>query len=43
MLLPEYSRIVYSVATPIILGEVVFALWLLIIGAKQKPPAADVA
>ncbi len=39
ILLPEYQKIVSSVTFPILFGELAFALWLLIIGAKEKPIA----
>jgi len=37
MLLPELVQIVNTISFPLLLGEVVFLLWLLIVGAKQKP------
>ena len=37
ILLPEHLPIVNTVAFPLLLGEVAFLLWLLTIGAKQKP------
>jgi hypothetical protein len=37
LLLPEQVQIVTTITFPILLGEVVFLLWLLIVGAKQKP------
>ena len=37
MLLPDRLSIVNTIAFPLLLGEVAFLLWLLIIGAKQKP------
>jgi len=37
ILLPEYLKTISSVTFPILFGELVFALWLLIIGAKERP------
>lgn len=37
MLLPELVQIVNTISFPLLLGEVVFLLWLLIVGAKQSP------
>jgi len=35
--LPEVLKTVSTIATPILLGEVAFTLWLLIIGARVQP------
>jgi hypothetical protein len=35
ILLPEQAQIVGTISFPLLLGEVVFLLWLLIVGAKQ--------
>ena len=37
MLLPEHVQIANTVSFPLLLGEAAFLLWLLIVGAKQKP------
>jgi hypothetical protein len=37
ILLPEHLPIVNTAAFPLLLGEIAFLLWLLIIGAKEKP------
>ncbi len=37
MLLPQDLQTVNTITFPILLGEVAFTFWLLIIGAKQKP------
>jgi len=36
-LAPQYSDLVATVTSPILLGEVVMMLWLLIMGARPKP------
>ena len=38
--LPNYEDAVSSVAFPCQLGEIVFMLWLLVMGAKARPPIA---
>ncbi len=43
ILLPEYLKIVSSITFPILFGEVVFTLWLLIFGAKPKRLARTVS
>lgn len=37
ILLPEYAGIASTVTFPVLMGEVVFALWLLIVGVKEGP------
>ena len=37
LLLPEYAKTVFTVATPVLFGEAVFMLWLLIVGARVRP------
>lgn len=37
ILLPHYADVLDNIAMPIDLGEVVFMLWLLIMGAKERP------
>ena len=37
LLSPEYIDIVYKISFPALLGELAFTLWLVIMGAKQKP------
>lgn len=36
LLLPQYSKTVFTVATPILFGEAAFMLWLLIVGARPR-------
>ncbi len=38
LLLPQYKDMVYKIASPAMLGEVAFMLWLLIKGAKNNIP-----
>ncbi|MEP7131878.1 MAG: hypothetical protein ABI914_01860 [Acidobacteriota bacterium] len=38
-LLPRYREAVSGVALPFLLGELAIALWLLIRGARERPPA----
>ncbi|ELX12401.1 hypothetical protein Jab_1c09970 [Janthinobacterium sp. HH01] len=40
LLRPEYNDLVAGLAFPCQLGEVAFALWILVLGAKQRQPAA---
>lgn len=40
LLQPEYNDLVAGLAFPCQLGEVAFALWILIMGAKPRPAAA---
>src|SRR5215467_6275977 len=40
LLFPAYEAKVFSIAQPVLLGEVALMLWLLIVGAKEKPLAA---
>ncbi|MBI5020343.1 MAG: DUF4386 domain-containing protein [Ignavibacteriales bacterium] len=42
ILLPELVQIANKIGFPLLLGEVAFLLWLLIVGAKQKPPSQTV-
>lgn len=37
LLLPQYAKPVFTVATPLLFGEAVFMLWLLIVGARVRP------
>jgi hypothetical protein len=37
MLFPEFLEIVKTVSLPLLLGEIAFLLWLLIMGAREKP------
>ncbi len=39
MLLPQHAKMVSTIATPVLFGEVAFMLWLLIVGARV--PRAD--
>jgi hypothetical protein len=43
ILLPEHLGIVNTIAFPLMMGEVAFLLWLLIAGAKPRPPSKGVA
>jgi len=38
VLMPEHTAMVSKLATPALLGEVAFALWLLVVGAGARPP-----
>lgn len=40
LLWPGYPEIVFTIAMPILLGEVAFTLWLLIAGVRQRSPVA---
>jgi hypothetical protein len=40
LLLPQHLKVVFTIATPVLFGEVVFMLWLLIVGARVQPSAA---
>lgn len=40
LLLPQRGEIVSKIATPALLGELVFTLWLLIVGARVQPSDA---
>jgi hypothetical protein len=40
LLFPAYEAEVFTIAQPVLLGEVAVMLWLLIMGAKEKPLAA---
>jgi hypothetical protein len=37
LLLPQYAKTVFTVATPVLFGEAAFMLWLLIVGARVRP------
>lgn len=39
MLLPQHLKTVFTIATPILFGEMAFMLWLLIVGARVQPAA----
>jgi len=34
---PQHLKLVSTIATPILFGEVAFVIWLLIVGAREKP------
>lgn len=36
LLVPQFSKAVFTVATPILFGEVAFMLWLLIVGTRER-------
>ncbi len=40
LLWPQHLNTVNTIVTPILFGEVAFMLWLLIVGARVRPPAA---
>lgn len=40
LLLPEYSKTVYNISLPALMGEVALMLWLLVMGIKTKPGSA---
>lgn len=40
--LPEVIKTISTISTPILLGEVAFALWLVIVGARVQPSAVAV-
>jgi len=40
LLFPAYENTVYTITQPVVLGEVATMLWLVIIGAKERPLAA---
>jgi hypothetical protein len=42
LLLPQYSKLVSTIATPALFGEVALMLWLLIFGARARPSAIAV-
>lgn len=37
LLLPQHLKVVSTIATPVLFGEVAFMLWLLIVGARVQP------
>ncbi len=39
LLLPQHQKTVFTIATPVLFGEVAFMLWLLIVGARVRPSA----
>jgi len=43
LLLPQHAKVVTAFATPILFGEVALMLWLLIVGARVRPPADHAA
>jgi hypothetical protein len=42
LLMPQYEKMVSNIAFPALLGELVFMLWLLIMGARPRPLADSV-
>ena len=38
LLLPPYYKTVFNASLPVLLGGMMVALWLLIVGAKEQPP-----
>ncbi|MDE3210858.1 MAG: DUF4386 family protein, partial [Pseudomonadota bacterium] len=43
LLMPEHLKMVSTMTAPILLGEVAFTLWLLIVGARVKAAPATAA
>jgi hypothetical protein len=41
LLLPQYHKAVFTIATPLLLGEVALMFWLLIVGVRVQPAVAD--
>ena len=39
LMLPQHHKMVSTLAIPVLFGEVAFMLWLLIVGAREQPPA----
>lgn len=39
LLLPQHSKVLFTMATPVLFGEAALMLWLLIVGARVKPSA----
>ena len=39
ILLPQHLTLVSEIALPVLFGEVAFTLWLLIVGARERPSA----
>jgi hypothetical protein len=40
LLSPERSKMIFTLAQPVLFGEVALMLWLLIVGVRGQPPAA---
>jgi hypothetical protein len=40
LLVPERARLLATIATPVLFGEVALMLWLLIVGAREQPSVA---
>ena len=40
VLRPQHVRLVFTVAAPILFGELAFTFWLLIAGVRQRPATA---
>jgi hypothetical protein len=43
LLLPQFLGLVSAITFPALLGEIALVLWLLVMGAKERPPAAQAA
>ena len=39
ILLPQQSKVLFTMATPVLFGEAALMLWLLIVGARVQPAA----
>ena len=37
LLLPQYNNVIFTIATPLLFGEIALMLWLLIVGARVRP------
>ena len=40
LLVPQYANVVSTIAFPALFGEIAIILWLLIMGAKERPVTA---
>jgi hypothetical protein len=43
LLLPHFAALISRIAFPFLFGEVAIILWLLVVGARSQPPAAQSA
>jgi hypothetical protein len=41
LMLPQYEEMVSNIAFPALFGELAFMLWILIMGAKERPSSSD--
>ena len=40
LLVPQHLEVVFTMATPILFGEMALMLWLLLVGVRARPPEA---